>query len=79
MTSLARTMHSTFQTINTSMYNTYIFSIWVQLLDRRQQRLDLILLSLSNFTEVLPMYDNDNSNIHLGGPIVQVLYTEVRL
>lgn len=51
------------------------FSIWVQLLDRRQQRLDLVLLSLSNFTEVLPIYD-DNSTVHLSSPIVQVIYSQ---
>lgn len=49
--------------------------IWVQLLDRRQQNLDLILLSLSNFTEVLPMYD-DTSTVHLGSPVVQVIYSQ---
>lgn len=50
--------------------------IWVQLLDRRQQRLDIILLSLNNFTEVLPMYDSDSSSTHLGSPIVQVIHTQ---
>lgn len=47
----------------------------MQLLDRRQQRLDVVLLSLTNFTEVLPMYDDSNS-LHLGSPIVQVIYTQ---
>ncbi|KAK4882354.1 hypothetical protein RN001_005673 [Aquatica leii] len=50
--------------------------IWVQLLDRRQQRLDIILLSLNNFSEVLPMYDSDTNSIHLGSPIVQVIHTQ---
>ncbi|XP_018323379.1 dipeptidyl peptidase 9 isoform X2 [Agrilus planipennis] len=50
--------------------------IWVQLLNRRQQRLDLVLLSLNNFTEVLPMYDSDASSIHLGSPIVQVILSQ---
>ncbi|XP_018580319.1 dipeptidyl peptidase 9 [Anoplophora glabripennis] len=49
--------------------------IWVQILDRRQQRLEVVLLSLSNFTEVLPMYD-DSSSLHLGSPIVQVIYSQ---
>jgi dipeptidyl-peptidase 9 len=49
--------------------------IWVQLLDRRQQKLDLVLLSLSNFTEVLPMYD-DTTTVHLGSPVVQVIYSQ---
>lgn len=52
-----------------------IYSIWIQLLDRRQQRLELVLLSLSNFTEVLPIYD-DSTNVHLGSPIVQVIYSQ---
>lgn len=51
------------------------FSIWTQLLDRRQQRLELVLLSLSNFTEVLPIYD-DSCSIHLGSPIVQVICSQ---
>lgn len=50
-------------------------SIWVQLLSRRQQRLELVLLSLNNFTEILPMYD-DSNNSHTGSPIVQVIYTQ---
>ncbi|CAG9860999.1 unnamed protein product [Phyllotreta striolata] len=49
--------------------------IWVQLLDRRQQRLELVLLSLSNFTEVLPLYD-DSTIIHHNSPIVQVIYSQ---
>ncbi|KAJ8913762.1 hypothetical protein NQ315_002442 [Exocentrus adspersus] len=49
--------------------------IWVQLLDRRQQKLEVVLLSLSNFTEVLPIYD-DSSSLHLGSPIVQVIYSQ---
>lgn len=51
--------------------------IWVQLLDRRQQRLDIVLLSLSNFTEVLPMYDDSSSSSpDLSNPLVQVIYSE---
>ncbi|XP_023019960.1 dipeptidyl peptidase 9 [Leptinotarsa decemlineata] len=49
--------------------------IWVQLLDRRQQRLELVLLSLSNFTEVLPLYE-DSTNVHLTNPTVQVIYSQ---
>ncbi|XP_017770979.1 PREDICTED: dipeptidyl peptidase 9 [Nicrophorus vespilloides] len=51
--------------------------IWVQLLDRKQQRLELVLLSLNNFTEVLPMYDEGSSNPgDIGNPMVQVIYSE---
>ncbi|CAH1971216.1 unnamed protein product [Acanthoscelides obtectus] len=49
--------------------------IWVQLLDRRQQRLELVLLSLSNFTEALPVFD-DSTNAYLGSPVVQVIYSQ---
>ncbi|XP_065157715.1 dipeptidyl peptidase 9-like [Atheta coriaria] len=49
--------------------------IWVQLLDRRQKHLELVLLSLSNFTEVLPMYD-EGTNSDIGNPMVQVIYAE---
>ncbi|CAH1154679.1 unnamed protein product [Phaedon cochleariae] len=49
--------------------------IWIQLLDRRQQKLELVLLSLSNFTEVLPLYD-DSTNVHLSSPVVQVIYSQ---
>lgn len=47
----------------------------MQILDRRQQRLEVVLLSLSNFTEVLPIYD-DTSSLNLGSPIVQVIYSQ---
>ncbi|GJQ74394.1 hypothetical protein Trydic_g21268 [Trypoxylus dichotomus] len=50
--------------------------IWVQLLDRKQQRLELVLLSLSNFTEVLPMYDDSSGSTDGGSPLVQVLYCQ---
>ncbi|KAK9882150.1 hypothetical protein WA026_019667 [Henosepilachna vigintioctopunctata] len=49
--------------------------IWVQLLNRRQQRLDLVLLSLSNFTEELSMYD-ESEGISSSSPIVQVIYSQ---
>lgn len=44
-------------------------------MDRRQQRLELVLLSLSNFTEVIPIYE-DSGNILIGSPIVQVLCSQ---
>ncbi|CAG9836464.1 unnamed protein product [Diabrotica balteata] len=46
-------------------------SIWVQLLDRRQERLQLVLLSLQNFIEVVPISIDHDSN-----PVVQVIYSE---
>ena len=52
------------------------YHIWIQLLDRRQRRLELVLLSLSNFTEVLPMYDDSSGSTDSGSPVVQVLYSQ---
>lgn len=51
--------------------------VWVQLLDRRQQRIEVVLFSLNNFTEILPnKYDSDDHCLPLLSPIVQVVYTE---
>ncbi|GLH11264.1 AGAP003138-PA-like protein [Gryllus bimaculatus] len=50
--------------------------IWVQLLDRRQQRLELVLLSLDNFTEPPPNVYNVENNLNPPTPAVQVLYTQ---
>ncbi|KAF7284247.1 hypothetical protein GWI33_022397 [Rhynchophorus ferrugineus] len=51
--------------------------IWVQLLDRKQQHLELVLLSLSNFTQDLPYFNSTcNMNNLTGSPIVQVIYTQ---
>ncbi|XP_045465826.1 dipeptidyl peptidase 9 [Harmonia axyridis] len=49
--------------------------IWAQLLNRRQQRLDLVLLSISNFTEELPKYDQ-GEGASPSSPIVQVIYSQ---
>ncbi|XP_060524542.1 dipeptidyl peptidase 9 [Cylas formicarius] len=51
--------------------------VWVQLLDRRQQHLEVVLLSLSNFCDDLPYLNSTckMSNIS-GNPIVQVLYSQ---
>ncbi|CAH0559459.1 unnamed protein product [Brassicogethes aeneus] len=48
--------------------------IWMQLLDRRQQRLDVVILSLNNFTEGLPLFD-ETGNTAIA-PLVQVIYTQ---
>lgn len=58
------------------LYSIFSSSIWAQLIDRTQQKLDVVLLSLSNFTEVLPMYDDTTNIMHLGSPIVQVIYSQ---
>ncbi|XP_068086036.1 dipeptidyl peptidase 9 [Anabrus simplex] len=50
--------------------------IWVQLLDRRQQRLELVLLSVDNFTEPPPNMYNVENNLNPPTPAVQVLYTQ---
>lgn len=51
--------------------------IWVQLLDRKQQRLEVVLLSLTNFIEPLPnMYDVENHCAQSLTPTVQVIYTQ---
>ncbi|XP_030751892.1 dipeptidyl peptidase 9 [Sitophilus oryzae] len=53
--------------------------IWVQLLDRRQQHLELVLLSLSNFTQDLPYFNNSSckmNNSVSDSPIVQVIYRQ---
>jgi hypothetical protein len=51
-------------------------SIWVQLLDRRQQRLELVLLSVDNFTEPPPNMYNVENNLNPPTPAVQVIYTQ---
>jgi hypothetical protein len=52
------------------------YSIWVQLLDRRQQRLELVLLSIDNFTEPPPNIYNVENNLNPPMPAVQVIYTQ---
>lgn len=50
--------------------------IWVQLLDRRQQRLELVLLSVDNFTEPPPNMYNVENSLNPPTPAVQVIYTQ---
>lgn len=51
--------------------------IWVQLLDRRQQHLELVLLSLSNFSQDLPYFNHSSKlNSLSGNPTVQVIYSQ---
>ncbi|PSN50155.1 Dipeptidyl peptidase 8 [Blattella germanica] len=50
--------------------------IWVQLLDRKQQRLELVLLSVDNFTEPPPNMYNVENNLNPPTPAVQVIYTQ---
>lgn len=52
------------------------YSIWVQLLDRRQQRLELVLLSVDNFTEPPPNMYNVENSLNPPTPAVQVIYTQ---
>uniref|UniRef100_A0A1B6C6F4 Peptidase S9 prolyl oligopeptidase catalytic domain-containing protein n=1 Tax=Clastoptera arizonana TaxID=38151 RepID=A0A1B6C6F4_9HEMI len=50
-------------------------SLWVQLLDRRQQRLELVLISLDNFVEPPPnVYHNENHLDSMESPLV--IWTE---
>lgn len=52
-------------------------SVWVQLLDRKQQRLELVLIPLDNFCEPLPnVYNSENHYAHTAKSNVQVLYSE---
>lgn len=48
----------------------------MQLLDRKQQRLEVVLFSLNNFTELLPTKYEENHCIISASPIVQVIYTQ---
>lgn len=49
-------------------------SVWVQLLDRKQQKLELVLLSIDNFCEPPPnAYNMEN---HFTSASVQVIYSE---
>lgn len=54
----------------------YYFSIWVQLLDRKQQRLELILLSVDNFCEPPPNVYNSENHFAPSASSVQVIYSE---
>ncbi|CAG2055064.1 unnamed protein product [Timema podura] len=54
-------------------------SVWVQLLDRRQQRLELVLLSVDNFTEPPPNVYKLDTNLNPTTPVgqlIQVIYTQ---
>ncbi|KAL1501567.1 hypothetical protein ABEB36_006867 [Hypothenemus hampei] len=53
-------------------------SIWVQLLDRRQQHLELVILSLGSFSPDLPYYNHcGQSDRRLPGKgVVQVVYAQ---
>ncbi|XP_043468840.1 dipeptidyl peptidase 9 isoform X2 [Leptopilina heterotoma] len=50
--------------------------IWVQLLDRKQQRLELVLLSLDNFCEPPPNVYNCENHVTPSSSSVQVIYSE---
>ncbi|XP_066595856.1 dipeptidyl peptidase 9 [Prorops nasuta] len=50
--------------------------VWVQLLDRKQQRLELVLLSVDNFCEPPPNVYNSENHFTLSSPNVQVIYAE---
>nr|CAD7590220.1 unnamed protein product [Timema genevievae] len=53
--------------------------VWVQLLDRRQQRLELVLLSVDNFTEPPPNVYKLDTNLNPTTPVgqlIQVIYTQ---
>ncbi|XP_046431750.1 dipeptidyl peptidase 9 isoform X1 [Neodiprion fabricii] len=50
--------------------------VWVQLLDRRQQRLELVLLSVDNFCEPPPNVYNSENHFALSSASVQVIYSQ---
>lgn len=52
------------------------YSVWVQLLDRKQQRLELVLLSIDNFCEPPPNVYNSENHFTPSSASVQVIYSE---
>ncbi|XP_058802622.1 dipeptidyl peptidase 9 [Phymastichus coffea] len=50
--------------------------IWLQLLDRKQQRLELVLLSVDNFCEPPPNVYNSENHFTPSSASVQVIYSE---
>ncbi|XP_003492882.1 dipeptidyl peptidase 9 isoform X1 [Bombus impatiens] len=50
--------------------------VWVQLLDRKQQRLELVLLSIDNFCEPPPNVYNSENHFTPSSASVQVIYSE---
>lgn len=55
---------------------TLFFRIWVQLLDRRQQRLELVLLSVENFTEPPPNMYYIESHLPPASPPAHIIYSQ---
>ncbi|XP_065212000.1 dipeptidyl peptidase 9-like isoform X2 [Planococcus citri] len=51
-------------------------AIWVQLLDRRQQRLELVLLSVENFTEPPPNMYYIESHLPPASPPAHIIYSQ---
>lgn len=52
------------------------YSVWVQLLDRKQQRLELVLLSIDNFCESPSNMYNSENHLTSTSATVQVIYSE---
>ncbi|XP_019758417.1 dipeptidyl peptidase 9 [Dendroctonus ponderosae] len=51
--------------------------VWVQLLDRLQKHLEIVLLSLNNFASDLPYFNHSSDLNNLSGnPTVQVIYAQ---
>ncbi|CAL7939267.1 unnamed protein product [Xylocopa violacea] len=50
--------------------------VWVQLLDRKQQRLELVLLSIDNFCEPPPNVYNSENHFTPSSASVHVIYSE---
>ncbi|XP_066244864.1 dipeptidyl peptidase 9 [Euwallacea similis] len=50
--------------------------VWVQLLDRKQQHLELVILSLSNFSALNQLSHGGQLNSLAKSPIVQVIYSQ---
>ncbi|XP_053986733.1 dipeptidyl peptidase 9 isoform X1 [Hylaeus volcanicus] len=51
--------------------------VWVQLLDRKQQKLELVLLSIDNFSEPPPNIYNSENHFTPSSASVQVIYSEL--
>lgn len=68
---------NSFQRTHYLKKNSYrIFRIWVQLLDRRQQRLEIVLLSVENFTEPPPNIYYLESHLPPASPPAHVIYSQ---
>lgn len=71
-----RDLNSCVNTINYFDITLLKCSVWVQLLDRKQQKLELVLLSTDNFCEPPPNTYNTENHFTPTSASVQVIYSE---